>query len=205
MAQLAAVRRAGQRQFLGAEGVTVGGAAFDKRQGLNGLDRRARDTALDVAQRQHLTAVGIDRRNRAGVAAFTIAPRSTSTRTDYSFLMSQARPLPRLRREPNYLARPMDPTANALATKPRRRRKRFMLAFLIIFLLPVLPAPVRWPIRWPDALERLGRSVVSHLPPAIQHPQARIWSCPAAPRLEGAVAVHSWWWSRARTNARGAL
>ena len=70
MAGLAAVRGAGQRQFLQAEAVAVGGAAFDQRQRLQRLDRRARkDRPLDVAQRQHARAVGVDHRDRAGMPA----------------------------------------------------------------------------------------------------------------------------------------
>src|SRR6185295_6075774 len=114
---------------------------------------------------------------------------------DYSFVMSQARPSPRLRREALYTGIRMDPTANALAAKPRRRRrKRFMLAFLIIFLLPVFAGAGALafrggPTHWSD----WDRSVISHLPPAAQHQQARILVMSGRTRgWKGAVAVHSW-------------
>ena len=65
------MRGAGQRQLLGAEAVAVGGAGFDQRQRLHRLDRRARiDRPLDVAQRQHRAAVGVDHRDRAAMPAF---------------------------------------------------------------------------------------------------------------------------------------
>jgi hypothetical protein len=86
---------------------------------------------------------------------------------------------------------PMD----TLATPPRRRRrKRLMLAFLIIFLLPVFAgagalAYRGGPTHWSD----WDRTVTSHLPPAVQHPQARILVMSGRTRgWKGAVAVHSW-------------
>ncbi len=65
------MRGAGQRQLLRAEAVAIGSAAFDQRQRLQRLHRRARiDRPLDVAERQHAAAVGVDHRDRAGVPAF---------------------------------------------------------------------------------------------------------------------------------------
>src|SRR5688500_18967385 len=105
--------------------------------------------------------------------------------------MSQARPLPRLRREPIYTGSPM----NTPATRPRRhRRKRLMLAFLIIFLLPVFAGAGALafrggPTHWSD----WDRNVVSHLPPALEHPQARIMVMTGRTRgWKGVLAVHSW-------------
>jgi hypothetical protein len=71
MAGLARVRGAGERQLRRSEAIAVGGAAFDQRQRLQRLDRRARiDRALDVALRQHAATVGIDHRHRAAMPAF---------------------------------------------------------------------------------------------------------------------------------------
>src|SRR6188768_2505222 len=96
--------------------------------------------------------------------------------------MSQARPLPRLCREPIYTGIIMQTTANTPATnssaamRPRKsRRKRLMLAFLAIFLLPVLLGAGALAYRGgPTHWSEWDRTVASQLPPAAEHPQARI-------------------------------
>jgi hypothetical protein len=115
--------------------------------------------------------------------------------------MSQARPLPRLCLEPIYTGIIMQTTANnpaansSAAMRPRKsRRKRLMLAFLAIFLLPVLLgagalAYRGGPTHWSD----WDRTVTSQLPPAAEHPQARILVMSGRTRgWKGVVAVHSW-------------
>jgi hypothetical protein len=65
---LAAVRGAGQRQFLVGQLQRVGGAAGHQRQRLQHLDGRAReDRAVDVAQRGVQRAGGVDDGHRAAV------------------------------------------------------------------------------------------------------------------------------------------
>ena len=88
MAGLAAMRRAGKRQFLLAQAVAVRGAGFDQRQRLQRLDGRARkDRPLDVAERQHGSPVGIDDRDGAAVAAFDQPRRARlQPEQDYSFV-----------------------------------------------------------------------------------------------------------------------
>jgi len=76
----------------------------------------------------------------------------------------------------------------------RPRRKPLMLAFLILFLLPIMVAagalayqggPTHWS-RW-------DRTVVSHLPAAADHREARILVMSGRTRgWKGVVAVHSW-------------
>ena len=70
----------------GPKPVAVGGAALDQRQRLQRLHRRARiDRLLDVAQRQHPAAVGIDHRDGAGVPAFhQRAAQDLDQNRDYS-------------------------------------------------------------------------------------------------------------------------
>ena len=71
MRRLAVVRGAGQRQFLVTQAEALGRAAGHQRQRLQQLDGRARkDRPLDVAQRQHAAAVGIDHRHRAAMCGF---------------------------------------------------------------------------------------------------------------------------------------
>lgn len=89
----------------------------------------------------------------------------------------------------------MTTDATTLAGPPRRpRRKRFMLAFLIIFLLPVFVGASALayrggPTHWGD----WDRTVTSHLPPAAQHPDARILVMSGRTHgWKGVIAVHSW-------------
>ena len=69
MAGLAAVRGAGQRQFLVTQIERIGGAAGHQRQGLQHLAGRAwKHRSRQVAQPQHQVAVGIDDGQCAAVA-----------------------------------------------------------------------------------------------------------------------------------------
>src|ERR1044072_2799219 len=90
--------------------------------------------------------------------------------------MSQARPLPRLRREPIYTGTTMTTDANSPGAAPRRRRRRtLVLAFLVIFLLPVFVGAGALPYRGgPTHWSDWDRTVTSHLAPAAEYPQARI-------------------------------
>ena len=75
MARLAGVRGAGQRQLLRTKAVDIRSAAFHQRQRLQCLYRRARiDRTLDVAQRQHAAAAGIDHGNGTGMPTFDQRP-----------------------------------------------------------------------------------------------------------------------------------
>ena len=68
MCRLAVVRGTGQRQFLIAQVQRLGSAAFHQWQRLQHLDGRARkDRPVDVAQRQHATAIGVEHRQRAAM------------------------------------------------------------------------------------------------------------------------------------------
>jgi hypothetical protein len=69
-----------------------------------------------------------------------------------------------------------------------------MLAFLVVFLIPVLTSAGAIAFRGgPTHWTRWDRSVVSQLPPAAQHPQARILVMAGRTRgWKGAVALHSW-------------
>ena len=81
MVRLAGMRGAGQRQLLGAKAVEVGSAAFDQRQRLQRLHRRARiDRALDVAQRQHRPPPASTTATAPVCRLSTSVPRRTSTR-----------------------------------------------------------------------------------------------------------------------------
>ena len=72
--RLAVVRRACDGQLLVGETERVGGAALDQRQGLQDLDRRAReDRELDVADRDDHRAVGVDDRDRPTMRRFALA------------------------------------------------------------------------------------------------------------------------------------
>jgi hypothetical protein len=85
----------------------------------------------------------------------------------------------------------MDATA---PTRSRSRRKRLLLAFAIVFLIPVAIAagaiayqggPTHW--------RHWDRNVVSQLPAAAEHPQARVMVMWGRTRgWKAAVAVHSW-------------
>ena len=71
MGLAAGVRGAGKRDLVVAEAEAIGGAAFDERQGLQGLDGGARiNRPLGVAERQNHPAVGIDDRARAAMGGF---------------------------------------------------------------------------------------------------------------------------------------
>ncbi len=69
-----------------------------------------------------------------------------------------------------------------------------MLAFLVFFILPVATAagtmmlrggPTNW-VQW-------DRSVASQLPPAAEHPEARVLVMAGRTRgLKGAIALHTW-------------
>src|SRR4029077_18180987 len=62
---------AGQREFLVAKTITVGGATLDQRQGLQRLDGGARkNRRRHVADGQHRAAIGVGDRDGAMVPAF---------------------------------------------------------------------------------------------------------------------------------------
>ncbi len=61
MVRLAGMRGDGERDLGLGQAVMVGGAALQQRQGLDRLHRRARkDRAVDIAEREHHAAIGID-------------------------------------------------------------------------------------------------------------------------------------------------
>ena len=71
MRGLAAVGRAGERNLLIAEAVALRRAAFEERQRLQGLHRRARiDRPRHVTKRQHGRAIGIRDGDGPAMAAF---------------------------------------------------------------------------------------------------------------------------------------
>jgi hypothetical protein len=75
MGRLATVRGAGQRKLLVAKSVTIGGAGFDERQGLQRLDGRTRqDRRRDIADGKHRRSVGIGNRDGAAMAALHHRP-----------------------------------------------------------------------------------------------------------------------------------
>ena len=75
MRRLAAVGRAGERNLLIAEPVALRRAAFDERQRLQGLHRRARiDRPRHVTKRQHGRAIGIRDGDGPAMAAFDEPP-----------------------------------------------------------------------------------------------------------------------------------
>lgn len=70
------MRSAGKRQLLHTISENVSSAAFDQRQRLDELDRRARkDRVIDVTDRHAARSARIDRGDRAAVAA--LHPRPT--------------------------------------------------------------------------------------------------------------------------------
>ncbi len=77
MLRLAIVRGAGKRDFLIREAEMIGGPAFDHRQALEGLDRRARiHGRRDAALGGDHAARGVHHAEGAAMAAFdNIAPR----------------------------------------------------------------------------------------------------------------------------------
>ena len=81
MRRLARMRGAGQRQFLVAEAVGIGRAAFDQRQRLDRLDRRAREHRLVDRRSQHRLAGSSKTATAPRWRLSTRPPRSTSTRT----------------------------------------------------------------------------------------------------------------------------
>ena len=75
MARFAIVRGAGHRDMLNAEAEALDRAAFDERQRLNGLGRRARqDRRVDVAPGLDHRAIRLHDRRCALVAAFIARP-----------------------------------------------------------------------------------------------------------------------------------
>jgi hypothetical protein len=71
MLRLAAMRGAGERQFLIAEAVARGRARFHKLQRLDRLDRRTREhRVLDIAEREREASASITHGNRAAMPAF---------------------------------------------------------------------------------------------------------------------------------------
>ena len=87
----------------------------------------------------------------------------------------------------------MSAAAPSTPRRPRRRR-RFLWAFLAIFLLPVLAGAGALAYRGgPTHWSQWNRNVVSELPPATEHPQARVMVMSGRTRgWKGVVAVHSW-------------
>jgi hypothetical protein len=79
------VRGAGHGELLVVEAELVGGTALDQRQRLQDLDRRAReDRPVDVAQRRHDGAFGIDDGDRAAVHRLAGIAAARSTRIGLS-------------------------------------------------------------------------------------------------------------------------
>ena len=71
MRRFASMRGTGQGKFLLAEAVSVGSAAFDQRQGLDRLDRRAREhRTVRVADLKKRFAGGVHYGDRATMLAF---------------------------------------------------------------------------------------------------------------------------------------
>ena len=87
----------------------------------------------------------------------------------------------------------MSAAAPSTPRRPRRRR-RFLWAFLAIFLLPVLAGAGALAYRGgPTHWSQWNRNIVSELPPAAEHPQARVMVMSGRTRgWKGVVAVHSW-------------
>jgi hypothetical protein len=87
----------------------------------------------------------------------------------------------------------MDPTVPPRPVRTRRR-KPLMLSFLAMFLFPVAFAAGALAYRGgPTHWTNWDRSVVTHLPKAAEHPQARILVMAGRTRgWKGAIAVHSW-------------
>jgi hypothetical protein len=87
----------------------------------------------------------------------------------------------------------MSAAAPSTPRRPRRRR-RFLWAFLAIFLLPVFAGAGALAYRGgPTHWSQWNRNVVSELPPATEHPQARVMVMSGRTRgWKGVVAVHSW-------------
>ena len=91
----------------------------------------------------------------------------------------------------------MTATASIPDPPPGRRRSRRKIAiwsFLAVFLLPVLAAAGALAYRGgPNHWSRFDRTVVSRMPAAAAHPEARILVMSGRTRgWKGALAVHSW-------------
>jgi hypothetical protein len=88
------------------------------------------------------------------------------------------------------------PAASSLPPRANRRSRRKVLAwfFLAVFLLPVFGAAGALAYRGgPTHWSRWDRTVVSRLPDARSHPEARLLVMAGRTRgWKGAVAVHSW-------------
>ena len=86
--------------------------------------------------------------------------------------------------------------ASSLPASPKRRSRRKMLAWslLAVFLLPVFGAAGALAYRGgPTHWSRWDRTVVSRMPAAASHPEARVLVMAGRTRgWKGAVAVHSW-------------
>jgi hypothetical protein len=84
--------------------------------------------------------------------------------------------------------------APAAPSRPRSRRKRLLAAVLAVFLLPIAIASAALAVRGgPTHWSRWDRSVVSTMPSAAEHPQARVLVMAARTRgWKGVVSVHSW-------------
>jgi len=86
--------------------------------------------------------------------------------------------------------------ASSLPAPPKRRSRRKILAwsFLAVFLLPVFGAAGALVYRGgPTHWSRWDRTVVSRMPAAASHPEARVVVMTGRTRgWKGAVAVHSW-------------
>ena len=86
--------------------------------------------------------------------------------------------------------------ASSLPAPPKRRSRRKILAwiFLAVFLLPVFGAAGALAYRGgPTHWSRWDRTVVSRMPAAASHPEARVLVMTGRTRgWKGAVAVHSW-------------
>ena len=86
--------------------------------------------------------------------------------------------------------------ASSLPAPPKRRSRRKILtwSFLVVFLLPVFGAAGALAYRGgPTHWSRWDRTVVSRMPAAASHPEARVLVMTGRTRgWKGAVAVHSW-------------
>ena len=86
--------------------------------------------------------------------------------------------------------------ASSLPAPPKRRSRRKIIvwSFLTVFLLPVFGAASALVYRGgPTHWSRWDRTVVSRMPAAASHPEARVLVMTGRTRgWKGAVAVHSW-------------
>lgn len=79
-------------------------------------------------------------------------------------------------------------------SRPRRFRRPLLLSFLAVFVAPIAVGAAGLALRGgPTHWSRWDRGVTSELPPAAEHPQARILVMTGRTRgWKGVVAVHSW-------------